>query len=95
MKTIASRQMAARPAALWKMLKREGAVLVTKNGQPEGVLLATNQDSWLEDIQEALFARARRAVRDLRTTAADSGHSRMAASEVDSIIRKARKERKR
>ncbi len=55
--------MAARPAALRRMLKREGAVLVTKNGQPEGVLLATNEDTWLEDIQDALFAKARRAVR--------------------------------
>jgi len=39
---IASREMAAKPAAVWKSLQDEGAVVVTRNGQPEGVFFASS-----------------------------------------------------
>lgn len=69
--------MAAKPAAVWKSLKDEGAVVVTKNGQPEGVFFATSSETWLEDIQDVLFARARRAVSAMRQSAAESGAAKL------------------
>ena len=86
--------MAAKPANLWKALKEEGAVVVTKNGQPEGVFLSTSDETWLEDIQEVLFARARRAAREMRTQAANSGIANLSNEEIDTEIRNARAERK-
>lgn len=91
---IASREMAARPAAIWKALKEEGAVVVTKNGQPEGVFLATSAETWLEDIQDIVFARARRATQQLRRSAAKSGLDRLGPDEIDAEIRASRAERK-
>ena len=79
---IASREMAAKPAAIWKALKEEGAVVVTKNGQPEGVFLATSAETWLEDVQDVVFARARRATRQVRRSAAGTGGVRCRICEV-------------
>ena len=67
MKMIAFHEMAAKPAAIWKALKEEGAVLVTKNGKPEGVFVATSLETWLEDVQDIVFARARRATQQMQS----------------------------
>lgn len=90
---IASREMAAKPAAVWKSLKEEGAVVVTKNGQPEGVFFATSSETWLEDIQDVLFARARRAASAMRQSAAASGAAKMSEEEIEAEILAARAER--
>jgi len=90
---IASREMAAKPAAVWKTLKEDGAVVVTKNGQPEGVFFATSSETWLEDVQDVLFARARRATSELRQSAAKSGAAHMTEAEIEAEIAAARAER--
>lgn len=91
---IASREMAAKPAALWKVLKEEGAVVVTKNGQPEGVFLATSAETWLEDVQDVVFARARRATQQLRRAAAQSGSGAMGMEDIIAEIQADRTERR-
>lgn len=93
MKLIPSREMAAKPAAIWKTLKREGAVVITRNGQPEGVFIATSAETWLEDVQDAVFSKARRATQQLRRSAAQSGTSTMGMDEIDAEIRAVRAER--
>ena len=95
MKMIASREMAAKPAAIWKTLKKEGAVVVTKNGQPEGVFIATSPETWLEDVQDVVFARARSATRKMRLSASASGLSGMTMEEIDQEIAATRAEQKR
>lgn len=92
MKIIASREMTAKPTAIWKALKEEGAVVVTKNGQPEGVFMATSAETWLEDIQDVVFARARRATRQLRRSAAESGADAMGMEEIIAEIQAHRAE---
>ena len=90
---IASREMAAKPAAVWKSLKQEGAVVVTKNGQPEGVFFSTSSETWLEDIQDVLFAKARRATSAMRQSAAKSGAAKMTQAGIEEEIRAARAKR--
>lgn len=92
MKLIASREMAAKPANLWKLLKEEGAVIVTKNGQPEGVFFSTSGETWLADVQEVLFARARRAAQEMRRAASQSGANCFSDEEIDAEIRATRAE---
>lgn len=90
MKMIASREMAAKPAAIWKALKEEGAVLVTKNGQPEGVFLATSSETWFEDVKDIVFARARRATQQMRRSASQNGNSTMSMDDIDKEIKASR-----
>ena len=90
---IASRELASRPAGVWELLEKEGAVVVTRNGQPEGIFVATSGESWLEDVQEIVFARARKALGAIRMTAIRSGTPRLSEEEIASEIADARRER--
>lgn len=94
MKLIASREMATKPAAIWKTLKKEGAVVVTRNGQPEGVFISTSGETWLEDIQEIIFARARKAAGEMRMAAAKSGAAELTMDDIDAEIKATRTRRK-
>ena len=95
MKIIPSREMAAKPAAIWKALKDEGAVLVTRNGQPEGVFISTSDETWMEDLQEIVFARARRAISETRLAAARTGVANLGEEEIDGEIKAVRSARGR
>ena len=93
MKTIASRMLAARPGQVWTDLEREGAIVITKDGVPRGILVPTCDATLLEDVQELVFARARRAVREIRTRSADTGVSALTPADIEREITAARRTR--
>ena len=90
---IASRELSARPGAVWADLEVEGAVVVTRDGQPMGIITPTSPATLLEDMQEIAFAKARHAVAGLRQSAAANGTDRMSMEEIDAEIRASRKAR--
>ncbi len=61
MKIIPSRDLVASPAKVWKLLATEGSVVITKDGKPRGILLPTSDVTLIEDLQDQIRARARRA----------------------------------
>jgi hypothetical protein len=69
MKMLASRQLAAAPGKVWKSLAEEGALVVTKDGRPRGIITPTSDQTLLEDLQDLVLARARRAVSAIRAEA--------------------------
>ena len=95
MKTIASRTLAARPGRVWADLEKEGALVITKDGVPRSIMVPTSDATLLEDVQEFVFARARRAVRAIRTQAASSGADSLTRTDVEREIKAARRARKR
>jgi hypothetical protein len=70
MKLIATDELVANPRKVLNELEREGSVVITENGQPKGVLSPTNAQTVLEDIQEQIRGRARRAVSEIRRESA-------------------------
>jgi hypothetical protein len=95
MKTIASRMLAARPGQVWADLEREGAVVITKDGVPRSILIPTSDATLLEDVQELVFARARKAARAIRAQAAETGRDALKRSEIEREVKAARKAIKR
>jgi len=95
MKMVASRELAASPAKVWRLLAEEGSVVITKNGRPRGILLPTSVDTLLGDLQEQTRARARRAVSEVRRDAAKRGLDRMSMEEIDAEIAASRRARRR
>jgi len=69
MKMLASRQLAAAPGKVWKSLAEEGVLVVTKDGRPRGIITPTSDQTLLEDLQDLVYARARRAVSAIRAEA--------------------------
>ena len=94
MKSVASRQFAARPAEVWRDLEKEGAIVVTKDGHPRGIVVPTSDSTLLEDIQSLVFARARRATSAMRSDAAANATDHLTMDEIDAEIRAARAARR-
>lgn len=90
---IASRELTSKPAAVWSKVATEGAVVVTRDGLPMGIITPTSPETLLEDMQEIAYARARRAVGRMRTTATGRGKAAMSFQDIDAEIRRARKSR--
>ena len=91
MKTIASRTLAARPGQVWADLDREGAVVITKDGVPRSIMVPTSDATLLEDVQELVFARARKAVRAIRARSADTGSDALTRADIEREIKAARR----
>ena len=94
MKTIASRTLAASPGQVWAALEREGALVVTKDGVPRSIMVPTSDATLLEDVQDIVLARARKAVRDIRMRAAETGAADLTQSDIEREIKAARQARK-
>ena len=94
---IPSRALAARPGRVWEDLEREGAVVITKDGLPRSIMVPTSDATLLEDIQELVFARARRAVREIRSQArtAGAGTGGLTSADIEQEIKAARRTRSR
>ncbi len=60
MKLIATEQLAANPKKVLRQLRAEG-VVITENGCPKGILTRTSEETLLEDMQDQVRNRARRA----------------------------------
>lgn len=95
MKMIPSRDLVASPAKVWKLLETEGSVVITKDGKPRGILLPTSDATLLDDLQEQIRARARRAVSEIRRQAAQRGTDKLTAADIDAEISATRKARPR
>ena len=92
---IPSRMLAARPGRVWEDLAREGAVVITKDGLPRSIMVPTSDATLLEDIQELVFARARRAVREIRSQARTAGSGGVTSADLEREIKQARRTRSR
>ena len=95
MKTLASRTLAARPGKVWEDLEREGAIVITKDGVPRSIMIPTSDATLLEDVQELVFIRARRAVRAIRARAAATRADALTRADVQREIKAARQAVKR
>ena len=90
---IPSRMLAARPRTIWEDLEREGAVVITKDGVPRSIMVPTSDATLLEDVQELVFARARRAVREIRSQARAAGNEALTSEDIEQEIKEARRTR--
>ena len=91
MKTIASRMLTAAPDKVWAELEREGALVVTKDGVPRSSMIPTSDATLFEDIGEIVFARARRAVRAIRTRSVHSDAEVATRADIEREIRAVRR----
>jgi hypothetical protein len=94
MKMIAPREVAARPAQVWRLLEEEGNVVITKDGKPRGILLPTSEETFIDDLREQIRTRAIRAVSQIRRDAAKRGLDRLSLDEIEAEIAAARRDRR-
>lgn len=95
MKTIASREFGKKPKSAWKTLKKEGAVIVTRNGQPEGLMLSTSPETCMDDFRTAILSRAKSATLQLRQSAIRNDVTSLTMADIDQEVHAIRTKRKK
>jgi len=95
MKFISAREFRINPGGVWGALKTERDLVVTSNGKPIAIMIAS-RDSTLEGDLAALHrARALRAVETLQKESVRTGRDRLGMKEIEREIRAYRRSGKR
>jgi antitoxin (DNA-binding transcriptional repressor) of toxin-antitoxin stability system len=91
MKFIPSRELRLRPGKVWKDLRAEGELVVTRNGQPVALMLPVNGEDLEDRLRAVRAGELREAVDRVRQEAAAKRLDRMSSREVDDLVRRARR----
>ena len=85
-----------RPRMIRERLAASEEMLLTSNGRPMAVLLYVDEDDDPEDVLTAARdARSQIALRRIRQRARETGVSDMSQADIDGLIKKARKDRRK
>jgi PHD/YefM family antitoxin component YafN of YafNO toxin-antitoxin module len=95
MKTLTIRDFRTRPRQAQKALADEGEALLTSNGRPVALMLRVDSDSLDQTMETVRRARALQAVRKMRADAKARGLDRLGFKQIDAIIARSRKARRR
>lgn len=94
MKFISIRDLRNDIARLRRDLQADRELVVTANGKPIAVMTRVEPDNVEEEILALRRARARSALSRIRASAAAKGLDRLTMEQIDSIVARARHERR-
>jgi prevent-host-death family protein len=95
MEFVSVRELRINTAEVWEKLDKEKDLIITSNGKPIALMTgiaASNLENVLAAVRRA---RGEWAIRQMRRSSQEKGTSKMAMSEIDEEVRKARQERQR
>ena len=95
MKTLTIRDFRTRPKAAQRAIAAEGEALLTSNGRPVALMLRVDSDSLDQTMETVRRARALQAVKKMRADARARGLDRLSFKQIDAIIGRSRKARRR
>ena len=95
MKFVTVRDFRLKPAFIWQELEKGGQVVLTLNGKPMGILTGTNGDQIEEDLDTWRIAKANRSINRMRTQAELRGLDKLSMKDIDKLIDKTRKVRRK
>jgi len=95
MKTVTVRDFRTRPRQVRAALEQEREAVLTVNGRPVALLIPTDAGSIDETLETIRRARALEALRAIRRESLASGRGRMTAAEIDAVIARTRRARRR
>jgi antitoxin (DNA-binding transcriptional repressor) of toxin-antitoxin stability system len=95
MKTLTIRDFRTRPRQAQKTIADEGEALLTSNGRPVALMLGVDGDSLEENLETLRRARALQALGRIRRQSRERGVDKLNMKQIDALIAKSRKERRR
>ncbi|MGB7569659.1 MAG: hypothetical protein WBM07_17475 [Chitinivibrionales bacterium] len=93
METVPVRDFRVNPGKVWRRLRKSGRMLITSTGKPIALLTDIKGHSVEEEVRIDAFARGAAAVSRLREHAQKQGLSHMKPKDIESEIKKSRKNR--
>jgi prevent-host-death family protein len=94
MEFVTIRDLRLKPAEVWDKLRQQREVILTSNGRPVAVIAGVGENDVEETVSALRRARAQAAVARMRRVAAERGADKLSASEIESEIAQARRERR-
>ena len=94
MKFVTVRDFRTSSANIWKTLPTEKEMVITNNGKPIALLTPLTDRNLEETLSTIRRAKAIDAVKMIQQKSAKNGTSEMTLEEINSEIKRARKERK-
>ena len=67
--------------------------MTTKDGVPRNTMVPTSDATLIENAREIVFERARKAVREIRARAAETGTADLTSADIDREIKAVRRAR--
>lgn len=92
---INARELSKRPADVLKRARKSGAVVITQNGQPAGVMFPVSARGIEADVDLIRRVRLAQSIETVRVTAIASGADRLTDADIAAEIATVRKARKR
>ena len=94
MKFITVREFRSSTASMWRKLKKERQLVVTRRGKPVALITSTDEDAIGDTVLADLRRKALAAVDDIRREAKRQGVAGMKMSEIDAVIAESRREKR-
>ncbi len=95
MQFVPYRALRNEPSALREKLMSEGELVVTVGNKPFAVMISLDDENVQDILLMVSRLRAQLAVRSIRSQARQSGLDKLTKNEINTLIKKTRKERKR
>ena len=93
MKFVTVRDFRTSSANIWKILSKEQEMVITNNGKPIALLTPISDETLEENLSAIRRAKAINAVKLIQQQSVKNGSDKMTLSQINSEIKKARKER--
>ena len=94
MKFITVREFRSSTASMWRKLKKERQLVVTRRGKPVALITSTDEDAIGDTVLADLRRKALAAVEDIRREAKRQGVAGMKMAEIDAVIAESRREKR-
>ena len=95
MKTVTIRDFRTRPKQVREAISRAGEAVLTANGAPVAVMISVDAETLDETLETWRRARGLEALRAIQRESRRRGLARMPAREIDAVIAKTRRSRRR
>ena len=93
MKTVTIRDLRTRPKQVRDALEEEKEAVLTANGRPVAVMIPVDAGTVDQTLETLRRARGLEALRAIRRESRERGLDRLSSSEIDRIIKEARRAR--
>ncbi|MBS3976641.1 MAG: type II toxin-antitoxin system Phd/YefM family antitoxin [Syntrophomonadaceae bacterium] len=95
MKLVSVRDLRQRSSEIWGLLREEGDLVVTSNGNPIALLSDISESNLEEYLRHVRRIRATLAANSIQERSRKLGLDQMPAEEIDAEIKEARRNRPR
>lgn len=94
-KWLASRELSACPGRVLAEVSRAGRILVTANGKPKAIMIATSEETFARDLEMLDRVALAKSVEAIRADSVRQRTDTLGEQEIEKEIAAARAERRR